>query len=263
MTRSSLDCVSGGMFPDLVEEDRAPVGDLEQALLVRHGAGEGALDVAEQGALEQFAGHRPGVHGDERPVAALRVVVDRLGDQLLAGAALAADQDVALGRRGPADQVEHLADRPALADDAVEPLALSQLLLEVAVLGGQATALQALADGEPDLFVLERLGQVVEGALPHRLDRALDGGVGGDHDDDLVRVALADAAHDLPAVHVRQHQVEQHQVDLLLGEHGQRLLARGAADRVVPLLPDQGGEDVLQDLFVVDDEDVHSSFSFD
>ena len=38
---------------DLVEEERAAVGDLEQPLLVGQRAGEGALAMAEQLALEQ------------------------------------------------------------------------------------------------------------------------------------------------------------------------------------------------------------------
>ena len=51
---------------DLVEEDGAAVGGLEQPLLVGHGAGEGALDVAEELALEQVGRHRARVDGHER-----------------------------------------------------------------------------------------------------------------------------------------------------------------------------------------------------
>ena len=52
---------------DLVEEDRAPVGQLELALLLRGGAGEGPLLVAEQLRLEQRLGERRAGHGHERP----------------------------------------------------------------------------------------------------------------------------------------------------------------------------------------------------
>ena len=55
---------------DLVEEDAALVGELEQALLRVDGAGERALDVAEQRRLEQVRRQVAGVDGDERLVAA-------------------------------------------------------------------------------------------------------------------------------------------------------------------------------------------------
>ena len=50
------------------------------------GAGEGAALVAEQLALDQLARDRRHVDRDERPAAPLAVIVQRAGDQLLAGA---------------------------------------------------------------------------------------------------------------------------------------------------------------------------------
>src|SRR3989441_86362 len=64
----------------LVEEQRAPVGGLEQAGLVAHRAREGALAVAEHLGLEQRLGERGAVHGDERATGAPAVVVDELGE---------------------------------------------------------------------------------------------------------------------------------------------------------------------------------------
>ena len=51
---------------DLVEEQRAAVGQLEAALPAIGGAGEGALLVAEDLALEQRLGNRRAVDRDER-----------------------------------------------------------------------------------------------------------------------------------------------------------------------------------------------------
>ena len=84
---------------DLVEEDRAGVRLLELADPRRRGAGERALLVAEQLALEELRGQRRAVDLDERPVLARRPLVDGAGHQLLADAALAADEhrDVAVG----------------------------------------------------------------------------------------------------------------------------------------------------------------------
>ena len=60
----------GAQLADLVEEQRAAVGRLEQAALLRLGVGEGAALVAEQLALEQVLGQRRAVDLDERLVAA-------------------------------------------------------------------------------------------------------------------------------------------------------------------------------------------------
>ena len=52
---------------DLVEEQRALVRQLEEALLGVDGAGEGALHVAEEVRLQQVVGQAAGVDDDERP----------------------------------------------------------------------------------------------------------------------------------------------------------------------------------------------------
>ena len=75
--------------PHLVEEDRALVGELELADLLLGGAGERALLVAEELALDQLLGDGRAVHLDEGLVLAQAVAVDGAGHQLLAHAALA------------------------------------------------------------------------------------------------------------------------------------------------------------------------------
>ena len=97
----------GGHLADLVEEERAAVGQLEPADPPGDGAGEGALLVAEQLALDQPRGQGGAVDLDERLVRAPAAGVDRPGDQLLAGPGLAGDEDGGVGRRDPADLVEH------------------------------------------------------------------------------------------------------------------------------------------------------------
>ncbi len=73
---------------DLVEEEGAAVRLLEEALARRDGAGERPARVAEELALEERLADRGAVDGHVGSLAALRVRVDRLGDQLLARAAL-------------------------------------------------------------------------------------------------------------------------------------------------------------------------------
>ena len=73
-----------------------------------------------------------------------------------------------------------------------------------------------------------------------------------------VGVALADLAQHLHAVDAGEHQVEEDEIDLLALQDREPLLAGAGDERRVPLLADEHGQDVLQNLFVVDDEDIHA-----
>ena len=71
----------------------------------------------------------------------------------------------------------------AAADDAVVIELLVALADQVAVLGAQPLVLERAPHDDQQLVDLERLLQVVERAELHRLDRALDRGVRGHHQD--------------------------------------------------------------------------------
>src|SRR5579864_7773550 len=73
-------------------ENRAAVALLELADAAAVGAGEGALLVPEQLALQQVLRDGRAVEGQERGLSAGAVLVDGAGDKLLAGAALPGDQ---------------------------------------------------------------------------------------------------------------------------------------------------------------------------
>src|SRR3989441_941110 len=78
---------------DLVEIDRAPLRVLEWPGLAPVRPGEGALLVAEELGLEQLRRDRRTVDLDERTVAPGRLRMDGPGNEVLAHAALPADQD--------------------------------------------------------------------------------------------------------------------------------------------------------------------------
>src|SRR2546430_7463774 len=81
---------------DLVEEERAPLRELELPELARVRARERAPLVAEQLRLDQRLDDAPGDDGDEGLVAERPLVVEPAIDELLTGAALPAGHD----RRG-------------------------------------------------------------------------------------------------------------------------------------------------------------------
>ena len=109
--------------------------------------------------------------------------MDRLGDQLLARAALALDQHRGVGRRDAADHLVDLLHRrrcgrsPARGAASSSPRSRSRSLRQA------AQRERAVRPAAPHLFEVEGLGEVVVGAALHRLDgvrhRVLRG-----HDDD-------------------------------------------------------------------------------
>ncbi len=101
---------------DLVEEHRAPLRRLEAADPRRHRAGEGSARMSEELRLEQILGERRAVDDDERLARAVRAVVNRARDQLLARTRLAMHEHRGLGRPDPHDRRIELAHRRAPAD---------------------------------------------------------------------------------------------------------------------------------------------------
>ena len=177
-------------------------------------AGERALLVAEQLRLDQVLRDRRAVDLDERALGALAVVVDRVGDQLLAGAVLALDQDVGVAAGHALHQLEHLVHLLALADDVAEAELVLDLLLQQQVLAEQVAPLdRALELGEQGVGVDRLLGEL-EGARLHRLDRLLHRAVTGDDDDLGVGMRLLEPAQQLEPVDVGQHHVGDDDVGL-------------------------------------------------
>ena len=240
---------------DLVEEDRALVGGLEQALLVGDRAGERATHVAEEVRLQKVGRERPGVDRHEGARRPRRQPVEGLRDELLARAALAGDEDCRARRRGLADRLENALHRRGAADDLLQARRSAEPGLEGAVLGHELLFLERLLDDVHDLFVPEGLGQVVKRALAHRGDRAFHGGVRGHHDDGHLGMPRLHLREDLEAGPVREHEIEEQEVDGLLRETLEPLgCGRGFARHESGLRED-GSQHVADDWLVVEDQD--------
>ncbi len=121
-------CLGHGVhLADLVKKHRAALGLLELTHAPGRGAGEGASLMPEQLALYERLGDRRTIHRDERAFASGAVDVDGPSDELLAGAAFALDQHRDVVAQGRVHEREHLAHRPAVADQAVETVISPQL----------------------------------------------------------------------------------------------------------------------------------------
>ena len=132
---------------------------------------------------------------------------------------------------------------------------MRQRVLEADVLVLQALAIQAALHDVDDLLDLERLEDVVVGALLHRLDRGLDRAEAG-HDDRQDRDALlGDLLDQLEAAHVGHLQIGDDQVVAARCSSSQRrdAVLDGVDD--VALHAEEVGEDLADHLLVVDDQD--------
>ena len=151
-------------------------------------------------------------------------------------------------------QIQDLLDRQR-GRDRLADLVDGQRVLEADVLVLQPLAVQAALHDVDDLLDLEGLEDVVVGAPLHRLDGRLDRAEPR-HDDGQHRDALfEDALDQLEAAHVGHLQVRDHQVvaapvQLLDG-------LRAVLDGVdhVAFHGQEVGQDLADDLLVVDDQD--------
>ena len=238
---------------DLVEEEGATGRGLELADAALDGAGERAALVAEELALEQLVGDRGAVEGDERP-AAIGMVMDRAGDELLAGAGLALDQDRGVGRRHATDHLVDLLHGGGAADD--ELLALLELAPQALEVVRQTTELERAVDQHGDLIQVEGLRQVVVRAALGGLDRVGHRVLRGHDDDQRVDLLLARLGEDVEPRYVRHADVEEGNVVGLAPQGIQGLAAAADGGDFVTLLAARALEDPADRLFVVRDQDM-------
>src|SRR6266567_1476136 len=117
--------------PNLVEEDGPTVGKLEAADPPIDGAGEGALDVSEEFALDEAGRDGAAVDLDQGALPARAAAVDGTGDQLLASSRLSGDEHGGIGGRHLLHLTQEGPQRRAAPDDLVEVVFAMYFLTEI------------------------------------------------------------------------------------------------------------------------------------
>ena len=173
-----------------------------------------ALLVAEELGLEQVLLQRRAVHLDEGARRAVRVVVNRPRDELLARARFAADEHGRIAARHLLHDAEHVLKRAARAHDAVEVIEVLLLVAQVLHLVLEMAELDRLFDLELHFLDLERFLNEVERADLHRFHGRVDRPEGRHEDDRGVRLDRPRRAEDVHAVGAAHAQVRQHDVEL-------------------------------------------------
>jgi hypothetical protein len=141
----------------LIQKDRTPVGQLEAPFFLCDGAGETPLLMTEELTLEEMLTQGSTVDGNERPVPALTVEVDRLGCQFLARSAFALDQNRRIGRSHLPYKIVDFFHGHALADQTdpavvVEPVKMNIFMSFVQQYQQGVADTNAVAGFEPGLM---------------------------------------------------------------------------------------------------------------
>ena len=122
---------------DFVEEERAPIGELEATDFLVDGTGEGAALVAEEFGFEKTGRNGGAIHFDEGTLFARAEIVDGAGDDFLAGAGFAEDENGAAGGSDELDLGHDATDRGAVADNFFEVVGAANLFFEVELFFGE------------------------------------------------------------------------------------------------------------------------------
>ncbi len=189
---------------DLVEEQGAPVGMLEQAR-----AADALGLAAEQFLLDPVGAHHRRREDDERGLRAQAPLMDHSGRDFLADSGRARNQHPAPGR---GDALEGRADGVDENRAAVELVLVADLRLERHILATQAVGLGRPSDEIDQPLRLERLLDEVDRPFPHRGDGGVEIAMAGDHQHRDGGIAALDLLQQLQAVETRalQPDVEQH-----------------------------------------------------
>ena len=239
-------------LPDLVQEQRAAVGELEQALPEAFRVGERPALVAVQLALEQRLGDRAAIELHERSAGPGALVVQVARHELLAGAGLAVDQHRRGARLGRALEPRQRVLEPVrIADD----LQLAgRALAQPAHLEAQSRMLERPVEHDAQVAQVGRLEHEVVGAELDRAHRLLHGAVPGQHDDRQRGIGVAQVFQHPQAVLVAELQVEHHRVDAALAHRLERLPAGGGLERGEALVPRPLSDAEAEGALVIDDE---------
>jgi len=109
--------------------------------------------------------------------------VDGASGHGLAGTALTENQNGGASVRDAFDQLEHPQHLVVFADDAGETVTLSELSFQLLIFVDDGSLTDGSFDGEPQFFINDRLGQLVEGAHANGFDSAFDGAESGEQND--------------------------------------------------------------------------------
>ena len=239
---------------DFVQEDRSAVGRLEQSLLLHARVRERPALVSEQLALEELFRERRARDVHERLRRSVACVMNDLRDEILAGSALARQQDGRCRTHCNArDQMPQRKNRWRGPDDPLQAVWPRRIAAELPHLSPQPGRLQRALDRRRHVVEVERLvGEVVRAEL-HRFDRGLDRGVRREQNHQDVGIELLHLSQNRDAVGVWKAVIEQHEVHAF-GEFFERGASGIGFEQIVSVGLQTFRQRPPDERFVVDDQ---------
>src|SRR6266849_6975912 len=166
-----------------VQEERAFVGQLETANLLRDGSGEGASLVAKELTFQQIQRDGSAIQFYKRASAPRAEVMNRARDQFLSSAGFTLDKNRGIGRRDPFDLFQHSFQSWTATDDLLESARITVLVtgpksFESSHSGPpcarvhssvSGSTLQSCSNTLEQNFVVERFCHELHGACSQRL----------------------------------------------------------------------------------------------
>src|SRR5229473_6618798 len=139
--------------------------------------------MTEEFGFYQAFGKRCAVHADEWSVAARRIVVNRLGNQLLAGSRFTPQNHCRVTVSDSANRLEHIRHLLAAANDLRERVTRFDFSSESSILSLDPLPLKGAIDDDAQLPQIDRLSEVIVSTLLDGTKRCLCLVVSGHHDD--------------------------------------------------------------------------------
>jgi hypothetical protein len=196
-----LGLLAKGDVGDLIKKQRAAVGQLKAADAIGARISERSLDVAEDLALEGAFRKAAGIDGNERPGGAGRGSVEKLGDDLLAGAVLAGDEHVGIGGADLGDQLEDGLHRRRAGNELRHAFRAEQAIFKfkLACAAQGMVELSVHPDERYKALVLPGLLHKVASAALDGLDGQIDIAPGSHDNDGDARIDLLYASKEVEA----------------------------------------------------------------
>jgi hypothetical protein len=204
-------------------------------------AGETSFLMPEQFRFDQFTGHRGAVQRNERTGVPRTALVQRTGNQLLAGPGLAQDADA----RFAGGHAVHLRHHAPHGLARVYDLVLADALAQFAIFFLQPFELEDVIDSEQEFVGGKRLLQEIRRAEARGTNGHFDIGLPGDHHHREHDAQIAQFFQQRDAVLAGHHHVGEHHVERLRLDEFQRAVGVIADRGLVPCQaegPRQGGQ---------------------
>jgi len=206
--------------------------------LLRSSVGEGALLVAEELRFHESLRNGCAVDRKERTVPAIRLVMNRMGDQVLSGATLALDQN---GRSLAASnflyQLANFLDVLRNPNNLLYAEFAAPDFLGSGYFGAEPARFQRVAEDVLQFLEIDRLFDEIISPEPESLDGIVDHTESRDHYHRNGYLPVTKLRQNLDSGHVRQLHVERYEVGIVnLNSSQSRCAILRQADMVAPLL---------------------------